>query len=259
MFDNESISDWPALLTGTIIPHIQAISQYNDPHIRETQYIETLKWIGKSNTGLNKFVFCENSDASLDIFYPLTDYFKKHNQQIEIHKVPVPQISCFPGKGWGEGIILAWALKHSPILLQSDSFIKMTGRYQIRNIRRINSLINRGLEREPHIQFICQNFSLYQGKPHINTAFFWSRCDFFRRYLSDAYTDVNDAEGIYLEHVLAARLMNLRDRYAIRILPLPLLIKGIMGWNGKPVLSTHARIKSEVQQMLEPLPTLQLF
>jgi hypothetical protein len=254
---NKSNSDWPALMTGTIIPHTEAISQYNDPLMREEQYLETLKWIGRKNSGLNKFVFCENSNASIDKFYSFIDYFKKHDKHIEIHKVPMPQDSHFSGKGWGEGIIFAWALKHSPTLLQSESFIKMTGRYQIRNIRRINNLINHGLMREPHIQFICQNFSLYRGQPYIDTAFFWSRCDFFRRYLYDAYIDVNDAEGIYLEHVLAARLMCLRDRFAIRILPLSPLMKGIMGWNEKPILSIYARIKNEIKQMLEPLPNLQ--
>lgn len=246
---------WPALLTGTITPNPQAISKFNDPLARQKEYIETLTWMAKSRTNIDEVIFCENSGSSLISFEHLYDLFEKNDRSIAIYSIPMPDIKCFFGKGWGEGLIILWAVENVLNINRANGFIKITGRYRILNLKRIISIIRRGLRINPHLKFIGHSFSA-SARLHIRSDFFWSDRDFYLKYLSDVYKDVNDEQGNYLEHALAMRLWQLRNQFDIAILTMPLIIQGISGWNAKEMIGAREYIKEEIKQALLPLPPL---
>jgi len=248
---------WPALLTGTITPNRQAISKFNDPLARKKQYIETLTWMAKSRTNIDRVLFCENSNSSLTDFEHLYRLYEKTDRSIEIYSVPMPEFKCFFGKGWGEGLIILWALQNVLLRNSCNGFIKITGRYRILNLRRIITIIQRGLSKNPHLKFIGHTFTIRE-RLHIRSDFFWSDRDFYMKYLSDVYNDVNDEQGDYLEHALAKRLWQLRNQFDIGILSTPLLIQGISGWNAKKMISARHYVKEEIKQALSPLPPLKI-
>lgn len=249
--------NWPALLTGTVIVDNEAISRLNEPLLREKQYLENLHWLGKANSGLNEIIFCENSAANLSSFDYLKSWYQRHQRHIEIHKVPMSSNVRFKGKGWGEGIIMKWVQENSPCMLKAESFIKITGRYRICNIRRINAFICRALARTPDIQFIGYGFyPKANGRPYIQTSFFWSKRDFFNEHLSKAYLDVNDVNGIYLEHVWAERLVKIKDQANIYSMPMAVMISARAGWNAEPIMSWRQLVRSEIRQRFFPLPEL---
>ncbi|MDO9558566.1 MAG: hypothetical protein Q7I89_02655 [Syntrophales bacterium] len=246
---------WPVLLTGTIKPNPQAISKFNDPLVRKKQYIETLTWMAKARTDIDKVIFCENSYSSLIDFEHLYSLFEKNNRSIEMYSVPMPEIKLFFGKGWGEGLMILWAVENVLNTNRANGFIKITGRYRILNLKRVVTIIRRGLSKNPHLKFIGHSFTIQQ-RLHIRSDFFWCDREFYLKYLSDVYKDVNDDQGNYLEHALAKRLWQLSKQHDIAILTIPLLIQGISGWNAKEIMGTRHYIKEEIKQALSPLPPL---
>lgn len=247
---------WPALLTGTIVPNPKAISKVNDPAVREKQYIETLSWMAKAKTDVDEVIFCENSHSSLINFKPLHDMFLKNNRTIEVYNVSMPDSQCFFGKGWGEGLIIRWALENVLYPSRCDGFIKITGRYRILNLKRIMTTIRRGISVNPNLKFVGYSFSNRQPF-HVRSDFFWSNRDFYIKYLQSIYEEVNDEHGYYLEHALANRLWQLKDEFDIAMLTIPLIIQGISGWNAKYMTSSRHIMQEELIQLLSPLPLLE--
>jgi len=247
--------NWPVLLTATIIPDTRAISQINDPSQRENQYLSVLKWMAKAKTDVNKIIFCENSHFDLRSFEFLHNLYLQNNRIIEIYHVPMPNTLIFYGKGWGEGIIINWALKNISSFNQCDAFIKITGRHRLLNLKRVIEIIRRGLKVKPNIKFICQSFS-NKNRPHINTEFFWSDRKFYLDHIIDVHEKVDDVSGVYLEHVMAERLIDLSRYFEIAILPIPLIVHGMSGWNANPVMSTRDILREKFMQTLFPLPPL---
>ena len=77
------------------------------------------------------------------------------------------------------------------MLKDEDSFYKCTGRLFIKNC---NSIL-----KEKH-----KSDTVFSGIPSDNWAFTWFfkvNKGFYRKYLAEAYTEVNDYNGIYMEHI----------------------------------------------------------
>lgn len=246
---------WPALLTGSIIQDTEAQATWIDPRERELQYLSVLAKMATARNTVDSVLFCENSNANLDEFNSLTGVYANNGRTLQTCKVPMPDNQMFFGKGWGEGIIIQWALENNIVLSRSSGFMKITGRYYVVNLKRIITIIRRGLANNPDIKFVCQSLST-TDQPHIQTAFFWANTNFFRKYMIDVYQKVRDKQGIFLEHVFADRLMQLRDKFDFAILPIPLIVQGVSGWNAKEIMSKRTIFKQEFKQILMPLPDL---
>lgn len=247
--------NWPILLTGTIVQHSDAQAVWIDPREREQQYFSVLNKMANGKNHIDSVLFCENSSANMELFSSLRSIYAKKSRTFQMYKVPMPDSEFFFGKGWGEGIIIRWALENIAILSGSSGFMKITGRYHVVNIKRILTIIRRGLAKNPDIKFICQSLST-TNQPHIQTAFFWADTDFFREYMLDVYEKVRDEHSVFLEHVFADRLMQLRDKFDFAILPIPLIVRGVSGWNASKLMSMRTILKQEFKQILLPLPNL---
>ena len=254
----ETFTNWPVILTGTIVQNPEAIGKREEPQIREQQYMRTLEWMAKARTGVKTVIFCENSEASLESFEYLSKLWRKRRLSLEIYKVPMSREEVFLGKGWGEGQIIRWALENVHSLGECEGFIKITGRHQLLNVKRVIEVIRRGMGENPNLKFVCQSFAK-SGRPVVHTEVFWSQRDFYVSNMLDVYKDVNDQRGIYLEHVIAERLMNIRDKSIIGVLPIPVILRGTWGSNGEKIMKTKEILSASIRQVLLPMPSLKEF
>lgn len=246
---------WPILLTGTIAPHPDAFGLLNDPNVRLREYISNLKKLADTGGDVRRVIFCENSEAACHQITALTDFFRNKGVELEVWKVPLPVSESFSGKGWAEVLMVSWALEHIPSLRDCKAFIKITGRYQVLNLKRILRLIKSAAKIHPDLKYVTPPFSS-ESRPHVTTHFFWSDCHFFKSKLSDLFRAVNDAKGFYLEHAFAERLLAIKAHYKVGILPIPLIIRATISWNKQPMMSTKKIIKLKIKQAFLPIPEL---
>lgn len=254
----KSGNNWPVLLSGTIVQHTDAKAVWIDPRERERQYFSVLTKMASARNGVDTVFFCENSSANLESFSSLTSIYEKKCRKLLMYKVPMPVGSAFFGKGWGEGLIIRWALENVPELSSSNGFIKIVGRYDVVNLKRILTIIRRGLAKNPDIKFICQSLSPLSTtkQPCIETTFFWADTDFYVKYMLDLYEKVRDENGIYIEHLFADRLVELKDSFDFAFLPVPIIFRGRRGWDGYEISTRKAILEQEIKQILLPLPDL---
>lgn len=133
------------------------------------------------------------------------------------------------GKGRAEIELMARALDDSQSFVGVDRFLKVTGRYVIRNAE---ALVRRILAQPalPDVQVNLHNrLTLADSR-----VFLFSR-DFFSRRVYPHRGEISDAEGTWMEHVLArATLAHVADGGDWDLLPLPLRARGIAGTTGTP-------------------------
>jgi hypothetical protein len=251
--------EWPVLLTATILPNPRAIGNVKDPQVRLTQYLGVLRHMVRYRREFERIVFCDNSGVDLTAVRDIGRWAADRGVQVEVHAVPMPDLSVFRGKGWGEGLIIKWALENVASLRCTQAFMKVTGRYMVRNLREVTSAIGTEAVSHPDLKFVCQTFTA-SPRPHMRTEFFWSDADFYRTHLMDAYQEVDDDQGVHLEHAMAGRLLRLCCQNRIGVAPMKVLVQGASGSSGKVKLTELDVVKAKLRQLLDgrlPLTILQ--
>jgi hypothetical protein len=248
---------WPVLVTATVQPDSRALAQLKDPILRKNEYIKSLKWLATQNAHIGHVVFCENSGYDLREFEDLGSVFAKRGLSLEVRAVQPPDKSVFLGKGWGESLMIRWALENIESLKPYDSFIKITGRYKILNMPKILKTVRTALAIHPDLKFICQNFHK-APRLHADTVLFWSNRRFYMDHLLDTYTQVDDYRGFYIEHAIAERLLRISGHLKIGVLPVPLIMKGLKGSDSLPVSTLRDIVRESIKQVVFPTPPLRL-
>lgn len=235
-------SSIPILLTSTILPHsspgIYKIIQTEKQ--RYQQYTEALAYLVGTKL-FEKIIFADNSNSKfVSDLHLVAKSFVSKRVKIEILNIPIEKESDVRGKGYGEGFLISQALESSDLLHSSDSFFKLTGRYKIRNLRRILPIIEEGFIDEPKVDFICQGLQKYNGKiPIVSTAFFWSRIDIWRNFMMDAYKAVDDMKGWAFEAVIAEKIQTIIGQgHVVSQIPLPFIIDSKNTKNNLDFIST---------------------
>jgi hypothetical protein len=197
------------LLTATINPKNIMFVQRNDTKTREGDYINSLKMWLQSN--IPSLVFCENSGYNLNKIKYLLDKYR--NIKTEVIQFEGNNFKSEWGKGYGELLIIKYAIQNSNIINSSDYVIKVTGRYFIKNVNKI-------------INFLSMNNDLYvmadlnKNLTWADSRIFAFKPHFILNYLSSFQDYINDSKGFYLEHALSkAVLRAISDGY--KWLPLP--------------------------------------
>jgi len=207
------------LLTATIDPKGVVFLKRNDPLVREQDYINALKkWIEAVNYPI---LFCENSGYKIDKIKNITKSYS--NNETEILQFDGQDFPKELGKGYGELLIIEYAIQNSILIEHSDYVIKITGRYFIKNIEKIIIALLRN-----------RNFyvmvDLKRDLTWADSRVFAFKPSFIRNYLSKFQDLINDSEGFYLEHALArAVLRAISDGYKWMPLPLKPFIIGHAG------------------------------
>ena len=207
------------LLTATIDPKGIVFLKRNDPLVREQDYINALsKWLETVHIPI---VFCENSNYRSNKIINLIKNYS--NKEIEILQFAGQNFPKELGKGYGELLIIEYAIQNSILIEHSDYVIKITGRYYIKNIQKIM----RALLNDKNFYVMVD---LKRNLTWADSRAFAFKPSFINNYLSKFQDLINDSEGFYLEHALArAVLRAISDGYKWMPLPLKPFIIGHAG------------------------------
>lgn len=182
-------------LTGCIDPNGMSYTVLQNSEIRKSQYIETIKfYLNETNL---KILFVENSGNDIsDIFI---DEIK--SKRVEILTFVGNNYDRILGKGYGEMLIIEYAILHSEFLSHSDFVYKITGRYKILNI---SSFIINYLGKDVDL--------LLNFRPCLTWAdsrFFGFKPFFLQQYLLVYKEIVNDQKSINFENALSKASLDL--------------------------------------------------
>lgn len=191
------------LLTASINPAVSdtPMTAIKLPEVRLLQYQQTLVQMIKSNC-FDRIILCENTnyDEEFKAARELSEakgiqfeHLKFEGDYEKVHSL---------GKGYGEGEIISYALNNSKLLEDSEHFYKLTGRIQIGNIKQ---LMKDSLGKEVFIRNKLNEDS-------VDTRLFNCSKVFFENHLSEAYKEVNDFNGNYLEKVYFKKLKPFADQ-----------------------------------------------
>jgi hypothetical protein len=211
------------IITATITPNSNFISHAN-PKERRTEYLEVLKYYITNYSG--DIYFTENSAYNFDDDEAFQNLFKQKNvfflnfqKSTEIEK----------GKGYQEFKVLDELV--SKLENKYDEFIKVTGRYLVTNFNTLAKQENKGIIIDRH-----------EIKKVAITSFFKCNMDIYQSLIKNSYKEVNDAQGIFIEHIIYKRLKNV-DLGKIDLFIKTPLFKGVSGSYGGSLNRHQLKIK----------------
>jgi hypothetical protein len=252
---NGAVAQWedasPLLLTATIRMHPGQVASYSNPGTRIGEYGEVLRWLADRPCGIREFVFCENSGTDLADFEEFQELFEQRGLNLRLMSCELPSDFVALGKGWGEGWTIEMALSECPLLGSSSGFYKLTGRYKLINMKQVLRCVRRACTADRKPDFICGSFGASRNGPYAGTAFFWSSRKFYRERLMTAYHAVNDHAGIYIEHVFGSRLSELASAHRIGVLPVNIILNGISGFSGRPLMSPAQQLRAAIRNFMK--------
>jgi hypothetical protein len=248
----EPVNDhnFPLLITATIRPHAGQIGRLLDPVTRRRQYAEALRSLAARSCGIKEFVFCENSGEPFPEFPSIQELFSRKDLVLHFFQEQLSSPDKIPGKGWGEGWLIRRVLETNPVLRRARAFFKLTGRYEVVNLKAVVACIGRAYsDPTAHPVFVCQSYLMTSRGPYVDSQFFWSQTEFYKQNLIDVYTKVDDHGGVYLEHAIASGLHALAGQCRIGVLPFTIILKGVSGHSGELVTNRGQRFRMMVSNI----------
>lgn len=215
-----STKKYTLLLTACINPGEMIYTVVTDADIRRSQYIDALNYY-LHETDL-PIVFVENTGNDISA------YFKQFVEEgrLECLTFSGNGFCKNKGKGYGEAGILQYAVSFSSFLQDTDFIIKITGRLKVLNIMRLKEFHRKRL---PGCEINCildTDFGFADSRLLIITL------EFLQNGFLVEKENINDSQGIYLEHVLFDSIYNQSDFVFYPFFLRP-LINGVSGTTGK--------------------------
>ena len=188
------------LITGTITQNV-LIAIPESSILRRNAYLQNLKYY--SDVLTDPIFFLENSGYLFSEDLEFERLLKARS--IGLIEFP-PSHHRNEGKGYQEFEMIDHAVTSLENSFQS--FIKISGRYRYRNI---HDMVNNEC---PGI-----TIDMYRKQKVAITSIFYSKFDFYRRYLKGLYKEVNDTNGNYIEKVIYRKLKNKLNFKTINFFP----------------------------------------
>lgn len=209
------------LMTACINPSGMSNTALQDVEERKRQYVHAIEYY--LNHTDYQILFVENSGSDISSLFKSTI----SSGRIEMLTYEGNHFDKSFGKGYGEGLIMRYALSHSKILKDDSIVIKVSGRHIVKNINMIVTLT--AMLRN------CRRFVACDINPKTrgaNSDMFVGTMDFYRFF--DKYVDnINERANIWFEHVLYAAIVGYcKGKENFVFLPLPLNQEGISGSMG---------------------------
>lgn len=211
------------LLTACINPNGMAYTVLNDKDVRLQQYKEALDWY--LDHVKNKIVFVENTGYDISPFYK--DYIEAG--QLEVLTFQGNDFDKSKGKGYGEALIINYAIHQSRFIKESSSIAKITGRLIIKNL---NALLKEAQsEKTVYAKYASRkqkNVLMYES------YFFVAPVRFLKDYFLRQIESINDSKYYFFERILHStartweKIGNCRREFL-----LPVFVKGISGSTGR--------------------------
>jgi hypothetical protein len=150
-----------------------------------------------------RIVFGENGNTRFD-FSKVVEHVEAAGKAIEVIVFDGNKDSERYGKGFGEGEILEYLYTHSRLLHQHAGFYKVTGRLFVANFDAVSEATTSA--------DAFQRKQPKDSRPRpskVITTFFKCSLALFTDRLLDAYREVDDRAGIFIEHAYFNRLQHL--------------------------------------------------
>ena len=181
-------SEFPLVLTSAVRPSA-GFTALQDPSVRlEATIFSVKRWI---DLGARKIVVCDGSDFMMDDY---VDTIRRDNPHVRIECLAFrndEKTVSDKGKGFGEGQIVAHALSQSVMLRDAKFFSKCTAKIWVENISQVNF---------GHDLSFAADFVGVWRPAMLDTRFYITSVDFYKRWLVNVHKEVDDGAGYYLEH-----------------------------------------------------------
>ena len=216
--------DFAIILPCTINPcDMPNVARY-DAETRLNDYKKSFNfWI--ENKNINKIILIENSGYDLSFFNKIAKKFP--NKKIEI--ISSNSNNSFNkklGKGYGEYLCLKEVFENSKIVKNTDYFIKITGRYIIKNF---NSILKDMISNNADIYLNLSNNLKYS-----DSVIYGGNKKFFENYVIPEKEKTTDEINNLSENKIAnATLKAVLDGLTLSKIPIYADKEGFIGTNGK--------------------------
>lgn len=232
--------NYTILLTACVNPGKMIYTSVVDKDIRVSHYLNALDYYLRNT--IWPIVFVENTGVDI------SESFEKYIEggRLEYLTFCGNDFDKNRGKGYGEAIILEYAVNHSAFLQKADFIVKITGRLKLLDIKRQISFHHLFI---PHCDIQCV---LDREKSFADSRFFIVTLDFLQDNFLKKKEMINDCKGCYLEHILFSSICCQRG-YTFYPLFLRPVISGVSGTTGKLYWEgNHYKTKlSHLQKMLD--------
>lgn len=193
------------VMTATFRPAVDTPGLVvSDERERILQYLCALvSWSRPEH--VRRIIFAENSNTGFDLS-PVVRYLEAAGKDVEILVFDGNRDVTRLGKGYGEGEILDYVYRHSRLLRATPSFYKVTGRLFVSNFDALSETTRTADAFQRKVK------QPKDGPPRprkVVTTFFKCSLTLFESRLVRAYTDVDDRQGVFIEHVYHHRLADL--------------------------------------------------
>lgn len=187
------------LLTATV--KVQARGGQFTTEERAEMYASTLRYYAQEiGGGKNSYtiIFCENSD------YDLSEFKQEFNSQLDIEWIQLRPDSGVPfepkkGKGYNEYLMIKEAVLRSGKLKNYTHFMKITGRYAMRNICSVIKEVERRCEDKVFLDDV-KDTQIYDiiGRKNTDSGhwadsrYFVANVNYYKEKLLDLYKQMDD-------------------------------------------------------------------
>jgi hypothetical protein len=217
------VQDVVIILTGTVVPNVDFVSR-TDVQQRVQDYIRCISFYLSETP--HPIFFAENSgfdpNASKS-FAPFLADERFRWASVEPHS------NRSRGKGFQEFYTLDQLIGRG---YGEPYFVKITGRYLVRNV---NSLI-RKMKAPLHID-------LHRKMKVAITGFFGVDAGFYRSHLKGTYSEANDGEGRFIEHVIYNTIQAKQLSHQVDLLPENAIYEGVSGSHGGSMARNPYKMK----------------
>lgn len=211
------------LLTGTIVTN-SIHTEHNDPEKRLAEYLKSILFY--TDLFCNDTVyFLENSDYNLEHSEAFNT--TRRRARFEVLRFP-PENKFYEGKGYQEFKMLDEAILK---LTQYDAFIKITGRYLIRNASTLTDTDCGGLMIDCSLK-----------RRLADTYIFYCTRSFYLNHFLGAYQSANDSKSRFIEHVIFDRLTTLSIPEPVHFFNKTPLLEGTTGSYGLSLKQNPIRV-----------------
>jgi len=218
------------IITGTVVPNV-ALAGHDDLAIRRQQYMRVLSFY--SEVLDDAIYFLENSIYDIEG----DDEFGRllHDKRITLVKFPVSH-EIERGKGFQEFQMIDEIVES--LSCQYHSFIKVSGRYQYLNIKKLTDSGCAGLM-----------IDMLRRQRVAITSMFYSTMAFYREYLAGLYLEVDDSQGQWIERRLYKRLKSRSCRQYAELFPVSPVLQIPGSSRGSDRNTARGRVKCSIRCM----------
>jgi len=217
------MSDSCILMTATIQPNTIMVER-SDVQQRLSDYKNCIKfYLAEVNLPI---YFIENSEFELDTDLDFMEFNKSK-------RFKIIKIKALPDKEKGKGYQEFYALDRAIDEFVKESFVlKVTGRYLVRNISSLVPKMTHPL-----------NIDMHKKMAVAITGFFGVSKSVYQKHFKGLYANVNDSQGIFIEHVLYREIISTDLINLTSLLPENPEYEGISGSHGHSMKRNKYKMK----------------